>query len=336
MNRRDSIAALLALGATAGPLRNLAQAQTAHKPYRIALLPDFRRDQELGLRLFAEALRESGRVEGRDFVFYRSGIFYGQDIERSVRLVVDEKPDLILTSNLGYAIAAHKLTKTIPIVMRTSGFPVEGGVALSLARPGKNVTGLTIYAGAQVFGKLVQLLLDASPGVKRIGALCSYVPPFHPPAEADAIIGEMRNAGRLLGIDLRIFEISKSEQLADTLAAVVAERMEALLLTSGVSIAPRLHEITRFALDKHLPTIIDWRWPAIDPQPLLSYAASADVLIRQTATYANRILWEGAKPGELPIQLPARVELVVNLRTAKAIGITVPQSILLRADEVIE
>lgn len=336
MNRREAIRFFFALGATTGPLCDLAQAQTPRKPYRIALLPDFRPDQDEQLRSLSEALRQSGRIEGRDFVFYRSGIVYGQDTERSVKLTVDEKPDLIVTSNLGYAIAAHKLTNTIPIVMRVSGFPVEGGVALNLARPGKNVTGLTIYAGAQVFGKLVELLREAKPGIKRIGALCTYVPPFHPREEADAIIGEIRNAGQQLRIDVRILEISKSEQLAGALTTVVAERMDALLLTSGVSIAPRLQQITQFALEKRLPTIIDWRWPVIKPQPLMSYGAVANVLIPQVATYIDRILWGGAKPGDLPIQLPSKFELVVNQKIAKAIGITIPQSILVRADEVIE
>jgi putative ABC transport system substrate-binding protein len=210
-----------------------AQAQSARAPYRIALLPDFGPAAEPMLKVFIETLRESGRLEGRDYVFYRSGIFYGPDTESAVRRVVEEKPDLIFAFNLGYIIAAHKLTKTIPIVMWISGFPVEGGVAVSLARPGKNVTGMTIYAGAEVFGKLVQLLRDTKPSIKRIGALVTYVPPFHPPAEADAIIGAMRDAGRALGIDLRILEIARPEQTTDALATVVTERIEALLLTGG-------------------------------------------------------------------------------------------------------
>lgn len=288
------------------------------------------------MRLFTETLRESGRIEGRDFVFYRSGIFAGPDTDQAVRRVVEEKPDLIFAANLGYVIAAHKLTKTIPIVMWISGFPVEGGVAVSLARPGKNVTGLTIYAGTEVFGKLVQLLREAKPGVKRIGALCTYLPPFHPAEEAEPIIREIRDAGRLLGIDVRIFEIAKPEQVTDALATVVAERMEGLLLTSGVSSRPRRQEIMQFALEKRLPTITDFRWFGTEPQPLLSYAPVPSLLIRQATAYVDRILWGGAKPGDLPIQLPAKFELVVNLKTAKAIGITVPPSILVRADELIQ
>jgi len=338
MNRRDILLLLFAfaLGATAGPLDVLAQTQQVGRPYRIALLPDFRPSFDPLLRLFVETLRESGRIEGRDFVFYRSGILPGPDTELAVRRVMDEKPDLIFAYNLGYVIAAHKLTKTIPIVMWVSGFPVEGGVAMSLARPGKNVTGLTIYAGAEVFGKLVQLLREAKPGVKRIGALCTYLPPFHPPEEAEPIIREIQDAGRLLGIDVRILRIAKSEQLADALATVVAERMEALLLTSGASTGSRRQEIMQFAIEKRLPTITDFPWTGVEPQPLLSYAPVSSLLIPQAAAYVDRILWGGAKPGDLPIQLPSKFELVVNLKTAKAIGITVQQSTLLRADKVIE
>jgi len=336
MNRRDAITALLAFGATAAPLRALAQEQPARRRYRIALLPDFRPAIESLLKIFTEALREFGRIEGRDFVFYRSGIFYGDDADRAVRLVVNEKPDLILGFNLGYIVAAHKLTKTIPIVMWVSGFPVEGGVAESLAHPGKNVTGLTIYAGAEVFGKLVQLLRDVKPSAKRIGAFCSYIPPFHPPEESDLIIREIREAGRILGIDVRILEIAKPEQVVGALAAVAAERMDALLLTSGLSMIPRRQEIMQFAVEKRLPTITDGFWRGVDPPPLLSYGAPLAVLIRQSAVYVDRILWGGAKPGDLPIQLPAKIELTVNLKAAKAIGLTIPQSILARADEVFQ
>lgn len=336
MKRRDSILALLAIGATGGPLAVRAQSQPAGRPYRIALLPDFRPGYAPLLSLLIATLRESGRIEGRDFVIFRSGIVAGENTDLAVRRVVDEKPDLIFAANLGYVIAAHRLTKTIPVVMWISGFPVEGGVAVSLARPGKNVTGLTIYAGAQVFGKLVQLLREAKPGIKRIGALCTYLPPFHPAEEAGPIMQEMRDAGRMLGIDVRIFEIARSEQIADALAAVVAERIEALLLTSGVSTFARRQELMHFAIENRLPTITDFLWIGTEPQPIMCYTPPVDGLIRQATAYVDRILWGGAKPGDLPIQLPSMFQLVANLKTAKSIGLTLPQSLLLRADRVIE
>ena len=336
MNRRALLLALLAIGGATGPLAVRAQARSGGRPFRIAFLPDFNPGMESLLKLFTETLREAGRIEGHDFVYYRSGIVSGADTDRAVRSAVDAKPDLIFARNLGYVIAAHRLTKTIPIVMWISGFPVEGGVAESLARPGKNVTGLTIYAGAQVFGKLVQLLREAKPGVKRIGALCTYLPPFHPAEEAEPIIREIRGAGRALGVDVRILEVAKTEQTADALARVVAERMDALVLTSGVSTRPVQKEIMQFAVEKRLPTITDFPWVGVEPQPLLSYSPSVAGLIRQATVYVDRILWGGAKPGDLPIQLPSKFELVVNLKTAKAIGITIPPSILIRADEMIQ
>jgi putative ABC transport system substrate-binding protein len=241
-----------------------------------------------------------------------------------------------LTFNLGYAIAAHEATKTIPIVMWVSGFPVEGGVAESLTKPGKNVTGLTIYAGGEVFGKLVQLVHQAKPAVKRIGAFMSYIPPFHPQPEADVIAHGMRSVAAPLGVDLRIFEIAKPEHVDDAFAWVTAQRIEALVLTSDPPLLRRASDITRFAIAKRLPTIADAAWPFVVPPPLLWYAASFDALTRQVAPYVTRILWEGAKPGDLPIQLPARFEFVVNLKIAKAIGLTVPPSLLVRADQVME
>ena len=220
--------------------------------------------------------------------------------------------------------------------MWVSGFPVEGGVAVSLARPGKNVTGLTIYAGAEVFGKLVQFLREVKPSIKRIGAFCSYIPPFHPPEESALIIREIRDGGRTLGIDVRILEIAKPEQVEDALATVAAERMDALLLTGGVSMVPRRKEIMQFAVERRLPTITDVLWRGVEISPLLSYGAPLGVLIRQETVYVDRILWGGAKPGDLPIQLPAKFELVINLNTAKALGLTIPPSLLARADEVIQ
>src|SRR5512138_44494 len=306
---------LALLSATTWLLPALGVAQPAGRPFRIALLPDFMPSWEGLLQLFVQSLKGFGRVEGRDYVFYRSGVYYGVDTDRAVRLAVEARPDLIYAGNLGYIAAAHRLTKTIPIVMWVSGFPVEGGVAESLTRPGKNVTGMTLYAGAQVFGKLVQLLVEVRPGLRRIAALSAYVPPFHPAVEARLIIDEMREAGRRLGVDVKVFEIARPDQVDAALAAVVADHAEALLLTSGVAIRSRRSDILRFAMDRRLPTITDADWDPPD-EPLLSYGADIPELIRQSAVYVDHVLWHGAKPANLPIQLPARFELVVSPRMA--------------------
>lgn len=335
MNRRDSVFALLAMSTAGRPQLVFAQGQPARAPFRIGLLPDSKNDWFL--KPLALALGELGRVEGRDYIIIRSGVFYGPDTQLALDRVLDTKPDLLLTMNLGYAVAAQKASKTIPIVMWASGFPVDGGVAESLTRPGRNVTGMTIYASDDFFGKLVQLVHEAKPSAKRIGVFMSYVPPFHPQAEADLIIRGLRSAAKPLGIDVRIFEIGKTEQVDAAMAAAVAQKVDALVLTSDATLAPRMMEILQFAVAKGLPTIIDAPWDELgDPQPLLTYMASFPTLIRQAAPYVNQILWKGVKPGDLPIQLPARFEFVVNLKTAKAIGITVPPSILVRADKVIE
>ena len=221
--------------------------------------------------------------------------------------------------------------------MWVSGFPVEGGLAESLTHPGGNVTGLTIYAGGEVFGKLVQLIHEVNPAMKRIGVLNGYVPPFHPAAENDIVVRGMHGAARALGVDLRIFEIAKAEQTDDVLAKIAADRIEALVLTSAPAIHPRRHDIMRFVIERRLPTITDAGWESAgDPQPLMDYEPDFGVLMRQAAPYVDKILSRGAKPGELPIQLPTRFVFRINLKTARAIRLTMPHTLLARADQIIE
>lgn len=336
MKRRDSVLALLAIAAAGDPLPALAQEPRA--PLRIALLPDFKGPWESWLKIVQDGLRELGRIEGRDYVLYRSGVFYEDDAALAVDRALQARPDLILVVNLGYAVAAHKRDTTTPMVMMVSGLPVEAGVAHSLARPGKNVTGMAIYGGSEVFGKLVQLIHEVKPGVKRIGAIHSYVPPFHPRAETDVIVRQLQGAAGALGVDLRVYEISKPEQVDAALASASAHGVEALVLTSGQSIQTRRKDLLQYAAARRLPTIADssGMWSAMEQQPLLVYAASFPTLMRRVAPYVNQILWHGVKPGDLPIQLPARFEFWVNLKTAKTISLAVPPSILVRADRVIE
>ena len=333
MNRRDTVLALLALGAAIAPPHVLAQIRGTGKPFRIGLIPDL---LEIRHEQISAALRELGWTPGRDFVLFQSGIQYGRDIENSVKRVVDDKPDLIFAANTGYILAAHRLTKTIPIVMWSMGYPVEAGLAQSLARPGGNVTGLSQYAGTQIFGKLIELLREAKPAIKRIGVLWSYVPPVHPREEIEPAYRDLREAARLLRVEVRILEIDKPEKVKSALAAVVAERMEALFVTTGAPLNPHRQEVMNFAVENGLPTISDFTWPGIEPQPLLRYSPLPAELIRQAASYVVRILKDGARPGDLPIQQPARFELVISLKTAKALRLSIPQRLLIRANELIQ
>ena len=335
MKRRDAVLVPLALGATSLPICAVAQAATGGKPYRIAMMPEFGRGQELLLKAFVDALRGVGRIEGRDFTMI--GMPPGSDIDLTVKRLVEEGPDLIFAANTRYVMAARRVTRSIPIVMWEGGFPVEAGYADSLAKPGQNVTGVSEYAGTRLFGKYLQLLQEAKPNIKRIGVLWPHAPPAFPREEIDPCYVEFREAAGRLGVEVRILETATPEQVDAALDIVVAERIGGLMVKFGFPTGSRARKIMELAVQKRMPVLSDWRYPpAFEPKPLLSYGPRGTDLIHQAATYVDRILWGGTKPGDLPIQQPARFELAVSLPTAILLGLTLPQSLLLRADEVIQ
>jgi putative tryptophan/tyrosine transport system substrate-binding protein len=333
MNSRRTALAWLALGIP----RAFAVAAESSKVYRIALLPDLAVDLDpLLLQMFRQTLRDAGRIEGRDYVLVHSGIGYGREFELAVERVVESSPDLIFGFNTGYIRAAQRALPKTPIVMFASGFPVEAGVADSLARPGRNVTGMTGFAGTGLFAKHAELLRDAKPPIKRIGYFWSYVPPFNPREEMEQSYAEIRDAGRRLRLDIRIAEISDPGQVDDALAAAYRDNLEALVLTTGASMWPVRQKVLDFSVSKRMLTLSDYQWTSVDPAPTLGYSPSDRSLIEPSAKYVERILWGGAKPGGLPIQRPARYTLVVNLKNANAIGLKLPNSLLLRADEILQ
>jgi putative ABC transport system substrate-binding protein len=332
MNRRDAVYALLALGAAISPLRVAAQATKGEKPFRIVTLSDLFPDHR---GWFSDAMRDLGWIEERDFVIVESGVQWGQfELHDAVNRIVVDKPDLVLTFSTAYALAVHRAVATIPIVMWTSGYPVEAGVADSLARPGRNVTGNTAYAGTEIWGKLLQLLRDVKPAVKRISVLWTYVPPKFPRAEIEPCYAELRHAERSLDLKVHIVE-AENDQVPGALAEIDGAMPGALLVTSGLALSQR-STVMQFAVRRRLPTITDGSWPAtVEPHPLLAYSPNVPELFRSAAAYVDKVL-KGAKPGDLPIQQPAKFQMVVNLRTAKAIGLAIPHDLLLRADRVIE
>jgi len=331
MDRRTAVRRLAALGVGTSPFGAWAQTTRRERPFRIGVVPD-----ALGEKWFVEAMGTLGWTEGADFTVLRSGYSDGDpNLDDAVRRVVAGNVDLIYVSSTAGAISARRLTSTVPIVMFSSGYPVEAGLANSLARPGKNVTGNTQYAGTGVWGKLPELLHEASPAVRRISAFWTYGPPKFAAEESEMVYKEFAEIERALRLSIQVIKVATPDDAARGLARLEAGRADALIVTAshGLGIA---QEVMRFAVNRRLPTITDWHWPTtIEPYPLLSYGPPMAELARTSLTYIDRIM-KGAKPGDLPIQQPAKFALVVNLKTANAIGLQVPQALLLRADEVIQ
>jgi len=333
VGRRRFLAAASALAAV--PLCGRAQSATSRR-FRIALFPELYAEER---KAFIAVLEERGWREGRDFaaVAATGHRFAPLEAASIAKQIVAEHPDVVVTKGTNRALAIHRASRSVPIVMLSSGYPVEAGLALSLARPGKSVTGNSIYAGTGVFGKFLELLREAKPGTRRVGVLWGYVPPVFPRAEIDPVYAVLRQSAADLTMAIDIVEIAALDRLGAGLTQLEAKHPDAILVTSSFArVANGRPRIMKFAIEQRLPTISDSPWPpAGSPGPLLAYGARRADLARQAAEYVFRIL-NGERPGELPIQQPARFDLVVNLGMAKAIGLEMPKSMLLRADRVID
>ena len=331
--RRIGLAVVLALSLLS-PLA--AQAQQAGRMYRIGLLAG--RPSPHLMVPFVAAMREYGWVEGRDFIV--ESRYTGVDLghaEALARELIELKVDLILTGTTATARAARQASRTVPIVMLASGFPVEAGLAVSLARPGGNVTGLSAYAGGELFSKYVQLLKDVVPTGKAFAVLWNYVPPGFAKEEVEASLGEMKRAARTIGVTTRVFQLQSLADLDRALGVLAREKVEALFVTAG---GPLMTEqtsakIMAFTLKQRIATLTDFRGTFVDAGCLMTYAAIPAEMAKRAAAFVDRIL-RGTRPGDLPIEQPTKFELVINLKTAKALGLTIPQTLLLRADQVIQ
>lgn len=332
MRRREFIA----LAGTAIAFLSVSTRAQQAKPNRPALIATFSDLPTIGRDWFVSAMRERGWLEGRDFMVVQSNFQVGDpNLDETAARIVGSKPDLIFVTSLSYALAAHRITKTIPIVMFISGYPVEAGLADSLAKPGKNITGNAAYAGIEIWSKLLQLLREVKPEVQRVGVLWTYVPPAFPKEEIEPGYKELRSAEESLGLKVDIVEVTNTAEMSQALAHFEATKAGALLLTSTLSLALRA-KVMEFAVANRLPTITDLPWKiGLQVHPLLSYSPDLRDLMQGAVGSAVKIL-EGERPGDLPIRQPAKFEMIVNLKTARAIGLTIPQSILVRADEAIE
>jgi len=246
--------------------------------------------------------------------------------------------DVIVVAGTHMALAASRATATIPIVMYVSGWPVEGGLVASYARPGGNITGLSTYGGSEkIWTKFMSLTVELIPSLREIGLIWDYVAPLFLQKEVEYGVGELTRAAELLKVRSRTWAIHKQGDLEDALKALAAAPMQALFATSGPFISqpqnwPRISEI---AMRRRVPIVCDIAGSTFRNMGLLAYSVNWNDAARRCASFVDRIL-RGAKPGELPIEQPTNFELILHAGRAKAIGLAIPPAMLIRADRVIE
>lgn len=323
IDRRGFIG-MLARALFAAPLA--AHAQLTGKIYRIGFLAPGRPDVEP----FQSGLSRLGWVEGRNFVIEKR---FGTRTQEGLRALAAElvaiDVDVIVTNTTPAALAAKQATSTIPIVMAGSSDPVENGLVTSLAHPGGNVTGLTDNAGGEFVRKLIPLLKEAAPGVSRVGVLHDSTNR----AEAGTFAA-VQAAATAMGMTAVNGDAHDAAAIPKVLAAVVRAGANGLYVSPSDLNNSQRKLIADFTLANRLPAIFgDTRF--VSAGGLMSYWTDWGDLRQRSAAYVNQIL-KGAKPADLPIEQPTKFELVINLKTAKALGLTISQSLLLRADEVIQ
>jgi putative ABC transport system substrate-binding protein len=281
------------------------------------------------LEAFRQGLRELGYVEGQNIAI-ESRWTEGKD-DRLPGLAADlvrSKVDVIVAETGAATRAAQQATRTIPIVMSTVNDPVGSGLVASLARPGGNVTGLTIMS-PDLVGKQLELLKEVVPKVSRVALL------RHPDNPASAAqLREAQAAAQALGVRLQTLEARSPQEIDDAFAAMTRERAGALLIIPDTLFWSQRRQIVELAVKRRLPSMRIGESYA-EAGGLMSYGPSYLDLERRAATFVDKIL-KGANPADLPVELPTKFELVINLKTAKAIGLTIPQPLLQRADQIID
>jgi putative ABC transport system substrate-binding protein len=325
MDRRAFLGALGA-GLLAAPRG--AAAQSAKAP-RVGLLGLGAAESSPLFEALRQGLRERGWVEGQNIAFEdRTTVNYYSRLPDVAAELVRLKVDVIVTWGTTAALAARKATRTIPIVTTTGTDPVETGLAASLARPGGNVTGLT-SSGRELIGKRIELLKETLPGLSRIAWLWNPESRTQPLSLRDA-----EAAARSLGLQVRPAEVRRPEDLEKAFARIAHERPEALALAASNMLRAHRARIVELAARHRLPATFSER-SYVEAGGLMSYGPDEKAIFRQLATYVDKIL-KGVKPGDLPIEQPTKFELVINLKTVKALGLTIPPSVLARADELIQ
>jgi putative tryptophan/tyrosine transport system substrate-binding protein len=319
------LAVVLALGLTFAPLAVEAQQPTTP---RIAFL--LMGSSQAGLTsafdAFREGLREFGWSENENIVIeYR---WAGETPNRLPELAADLvrlKVDIIIGSTPGVRAAQHATT-SIPIIMCIADDAMKQGFVSNLARPGGNITGMASFA--ELAGKRLELLREATPRVSRVALL------WNPPGSIPDYMKATQTAARSLGVTLHAVEILTADDFERGFASVLRGRAEALVVGPGQFLFSHQRRIVEFASRHRLPSIYAWKDP-VSAGGLIAYGVNIPQVYRRAAYYVDKIL-RGTKPGDLPVEQPTKFDLVINMKTAKALGLTIPQSLLLRADQLIQ
>ena len=317
------------VAALAAPLA--AEAQQKGKAYRIGVLEIVGESANAAnLRAFRQGIRELGYVEGQNLAIeYRSAEGRPERLVDLAGELVRLKVDVIVTRGTPAALAAKQATGTIPIVMASSGDPAAEGVVASLVQPGGNVTGLHIMAPPVLGGRRLQLLKEMVPGLSKVGVLWNPVNHYTP-----LLVRETEKVAPTMGVQLQIFEVRGPEDLERTFETAVMGRIDALMTVEDYLTFTHRNRIVDFAAMGRLPAIYGLR-EFVDAGGLMAYGTERQDLFRRSAAYVHKIL-SGASPADLSVEPPTKFELVINLTTAKALRLTIPPSLLLRADQVIE
>jgi len=308
-----------------------AGAQPNGKVYRIGFIQTAPR-KEIGhlIKSLDDGLRELGYVEGRNVVFERR--FADGKQERLAALAVELvklKVDIIVTGSNPVIAAVRQATATIPVVMAVSRDPVGSGFIASLARPGGNITGLANDPAPEIMGKNLELLKEVVPRASRVALLWNPVP-----AGAAIYKNAVETAARNLGVTLQSVEIRAENEFESAFAAMIRERANGVVVTSDPIFLGSRSQLVRLAGRHRLPTVYVQR-EFVEAGGLMSYGGNLAYQFRRAAVYLDKIL-KGAKPADLPVEQPTQFDLVVNMRTAKDLGIKIPNSVLALATKVIE
>jgi putative tryptophan/tyrosine transport system substrate-binding protein len=320
----------LALGGLFSPLA--AEAQQVAKVPRIGYLALNLVTAPHVMEAFRQGLCDLGYVEGRNVVIeYRSA---EGKLERLPALAADLvalKVDVIVAGGPPQALAAKQAARTIPIVFASAADPVTDGLVTSLARPGGNVTGLSALA-PDLVGKRLELLKQTVPGVSRVAVL------RHPGAQAERtekdMLKEAEVAARVLGVRLQVVEARGPADFDSAFSDMTRVRADALTVLPSPMFTNERRRLVDLAAKNRLPAVYPWR-EFIDAGGLMAYGPDLADMFRRAATYVDKIL-KGTKPGDLPVEQPTKFELATNIKTAKALGLAIPQSVLVRADHIIQ